>query len=62
METASETIRKNCDKCGTVFELAQEKEKSVKKRQELFPDVAEVLAQELICCEDCAVSRMLELL
>lgn len=58
----SELLKKNCDECGTVFELAPEKEKSVKERQELFPDVAKALEQELICCEDCAVSRMLELL
>jgi hypothetical protein len=55
-------IRKVCDECGAVFECTPEKEKSVRERQKLFPDVAEALKQELICCEDCAVFKMMELL
>lgn len=62
METDGDSIQKICEECGAVFELAQEKKKSVKERLELFPDVAATLEQELICCEECATFRMIKLL
>lgn len=62
MEPDNESTRKNCDKCGAVFKLAPARKKSVRERQELFPDVAKALEQELICCEDCAVLRIIKLL
>jgi len=53
---------KACLECGAMFELTSDKEKSVKERQRLFPDTAEALEQELICCEDCAIPKMIDLL